>query len=117
MKYIYISKSGQSEYFSAMFSSCMKEAKERVVKIDDMTPGSVQELLRFMYLGEIEQASLYAKDLFIAGDKYGLGDLKIICERHLVENLSLENAIEMFDLCQMHGSPVLLNKAKEVILW
>lgn len=80
---------------------------------------SVKELLRFIYLGEIDPSSvsLYAKDLFIAAEKYGMTDLKQLCERHLVENLTVENAIEMYDLSQMHGSLVLLNKSKEVILW
>ncbi|XP_021963604.2 TD and POZ domain-containing protein 1-like [Folsomia candida] len=111
--------SSRSAYFAAMFSCSMKEAKERVIKIDDMTPQSVKELLRFIYLGEIDPSSvsLYAKDLFIAAEKYGMTDLKQLCERHLVENLTVENAIEMYDLSQMHGSLVLLNKSKEVILW
>jgi speckle-type POZ protein len=100
-----------------MFASSMKEAREGVVRIDDVSPSTVKELLRFVYFGEIENHDACLKELFVAADKYGMEDLRGLCEKYLLDRLCVETVLETYDLCQTHGSPLLLKKAKEIIIW
>jgi len=103
-----------------MFNVSMKESKDGVVEIgNDVSSKAMEELLRFIYCGKIADNCCPAlvNELFVAADKYGMGDLKGLCEKAMLESLGVESAMEVYDLCQSHGSPLLLQRAKEIILW
>ncbi|CAL8093385.1 unnamed protein product [Orchesella dallaii] len=105
------------EYFKSMLASRMKETIEGIIKIDDMDPITCKEFLRFIYQGKVENLSTSVRELYTAADKYGMNDLRGLCERHLFNHLTVENALEVYDLSQMHDSPVLSRRAKEIIIW
>ncbi|ODM90843.1 Speckle-type POZ protein B [Orchesella cincta] len=105
------------EYFKSMLASRMKETVEGIIRIDDMDPVTCKEFLRFIYQGKVENLSNSVRELYTAADKYGMDDLRSLCERHLFNHLTVENALEVYDLSQMHGSPVLSRRSKEIIIW
>lgn len=108
----------KSRYFSRMFASSMKESTEGVIRVSDEDESLFRELLRFIYCGHVENIEDNVGDLFILSDKYDIPELQTLCEIHLLKHLSVENAMEMFDLSQsiiLQGK--LAKKSKELIMW
>lgn len=68
---------GASKVFEAMFSSGMREAKENVVKIEDLQPDQVDLLLRYIYSGHLDDFDQHADRLIEAAEKYQMTDLKV----------------------------------------
>lgn len=99
-----------------MFSSQMKESVDGVIVVDDINSITCKELLRFMYQGTVDNLSECVTELYAVSDKYGIGALKGICEQHLYHHLKYENALEVFHLSEMHGSPALYKRSKEIII-
>ena len=103
----------------------MKEAADNKVEIKDVEPSSFEMFLQFIYCGKIpEDLQHYAIDLFVLADKvclkqisledqkptniiefqYEVEDLKILCEKHLAENITKDNAMEMFKFANLHST-------------
>jgi speckle-type POZ protein len=67
------------------------------IKIEDIQPEVFQELLRFIYTGQVSTATMetMAAGLFIAADKYSPNELKNECENYLIHDMSPDNCIEL----------------------
>jgi speckle-type POZ protein len=87
--------SARSQYFAAMFKHPMKEQSTNKIKMEDIEPDVFQELLHFIYTGRVSKATmeLMAAGLFIAADKYLLGELKKKCENYLIHHMSPNNCV------------------------
>ncbi|KAJ8673173.1 hypothetical protein QAD02_004435 [Eretmocerus hayati] len=96
--------------FRVMFESQMKELDEDIVRIDDIPYQAMYELLRFIYTGKVENLDALATDILIAAGKYLMEDLKVLCENHLAERLSLENIVEMTNLSSQYNASHLKRK-------
>jgi speckle-type POZ protein len=67
-----------------------------VVRVDDVEPRAFMALLRFAYtdaLPEVdkEEANGLHRDLLVAGDRYGLEKLKMICEDKLCQSIDVSS--------------------------
>jgi speckle-type POZ protein len=73
----------------------MKEQSTNKIKMEDIEPDVFQELLHFIYTGRVSKATmeLMAAGLFIAADKYLLGELKKKCENYLIHHMSPNNCV------------------------
>ena len=72
----------------------MNEKEKNRLEITDASPESVKAMLDYMYTGTVPiNISNIVVDLLHLSDKYGLGSLKKICERCLVDELAIENAV------------------------
>jgi speckle-type POZ protein len=102
--------SARSKYFAAMFKHPMKEKSTNQVNIEDIEPDVFQELLRFIYTGRVRTATMetVAANLFIAADKYLLGELKKECENYLLHHMTPDNCVVLL----LHGD--LLNPAESL---
>ena len=91
----------RSEVFAAMFQHPMKEQSTNQIKIEDIEPDVLQELLRFIYTGrvQVDKLETMATGLFIAADKYLLDELKMKCENYLVHHMSPNNCVVLL----LHG--------------
>lgn len=108
----------RSRYFLRMFANSMRETNEGVVKISDEDESLFREILRFIYQGTVENLEENASDLFILSDKYDIPELTSFCEKYLLKQLGVDNAMEMFDLSQSISLQGLLaKKSKELIMW
>lgn len=94
--------SARSRVFSAMFEHNMRESKENVVKIDGISYDVMKELFRFIYSEKVENLETLASDLLVAANKYELEDLKSLCEKVLIKNLSTNNVIDLYVLADHH---------------
>ncbi|KAJ8679107.1 hypothetical protein QAD02_014894 [Eretmocerus hayati] len=75
----------KSPVFAAMFTHNMKENQQGLVKIEDVTSETMRELLRFIYVGKINNLENIAMDLCAAADKYSIEKLKSIYSGYRVK--------------------------------
>lgn len=94
--------SARSEYFSAMFTSDMKESKENQIEVTDMSYNVMLEVLRFIYAGKVNDIDTLKVDLLIAADKYVIEGLKVLCEKALIQDLKVKNIVDNLVLADRH---------------
>ncbi len=101
-----------SPVLAAMFLNDFKEKRERIVEITDFDPPVFENLLRYLYTGEVfggnnRPAIKHVENLFAAADKYAIESLKEDCEVHLSKNLTLDNMTRYLVLAHRHNSTKL----------
>lgn len=84
----------ESPVFDAMFKTDMKEKQLNEVVIEDIGSDVFEEMLRYVYVGEVNDIDLIAGDLLAAADKYAIDELKLRCGKSLIDNLSVDSAVE-----------------------
>jgi len=108
---------GRSPVFDAMFSPNFKEGTENKVDVVDVAADIFEELLRFIYSGKVGDCCLkdVAGDLLVAAEKYGVLDLKELCEEILCANTTVGNVLEMMELADLHNAAKLRAAALKFI--
>jgi speckle-type POZ protein len=105
----------RSPVFNAMFEHEMLEGKNNRVRVRDIEPDVLAEVLRFIYTGKCNGIEKMADVLLAAADKYALDRLKALCEEALCTNLDLENAADTLTLADLHSASQLKMHAIEFI--
>ena len=112
----------RSTVFAAMFQCDMQENKTNETEIEDMTPAAFRALLRFIYTGHCEFGNL-AEQLLIAANKYDIQDLKEICVKELRMKLTVDNAVDLLILADLHqandlkgGAILFINKNAAAVM-
>ncbi|XP_057318255.1 speckle-type POZ protein B-like [Microplitis mediator] len=108
--------SARSPVFSAMFTHKMKENRDNEVAIPDIEPEIVNKLLEFIYTDEINDLDMDAASLLDAADKYQLLKLKSLCEESLSKSASIDNAIELMILADLHNANQLFERVLELVI-
>ena len=93
----------QSKVFAAMFVNDMKESQQSQMTIEDFSAAAVEELLRYLYTGEIPDET-NAMELFALSAKYDVPSLKLITEDMVLYNIDHSNAYEVFSLGHLYSS-------------
>jgi speckle-type POZ protein len=103
----------RSEVFAAMFQHPTTENLTNQVTIEDIEPDVFQEMLRFIYTGRLNLATMkiMAVGLLIAADKYLLIKLKIVCEKYLLRQMSPVNCVELILRNDLLNPPEHLKKS------
>ena len=93
-----------------MFKHPTKENSNNQVKIEDIEPEVFDQLLYFIYTGRVSTATMesMAANLFIAADKYLLGELKKECENYMLHHMSPDYCLVLL----LHGD---LQKPTELL--
>ena len=100
----------RSPVFAAMFQHDMQENKTNETEITDVTPAAFKAFLQFIYTGHCEVESL-AEELLVAANKYDVQDLKQICAKELRMQLTVDNAVRLLVLSDLHQSEDLKDGA------
>ena len=110
---------GKSDVFAAMFRLPLKESQEGRIAVRDINPNILKELLRFMYTGRIENdcSTEVMMALYKAADKYDVKDLLLFCENHLMNLMTVDNVMGIYDLTQSRPESALAAKACQTIAW
>lgn len=99
----------------------VKESKEGCLVVHDIDPTVFKELLRFIYTGQIEVTDESRADmlmqLYKAADKYDVKELIQYCEKRMLNTVSVDNVMEMYDLTTSRPNSPLAKKARQVIAW
>lgn len=92
-----------SPVFGAMFSHPTKESQEQAIHLPDQSFDAMREMLLFIYTGDVPNLDKVAEDLYVAADKYSMGELKTLCGDYLGANLTVERAADAFVLSNMYS--------------
>jgi len=102
-----------SAYFEKMFEAKMQESATNRVEVTDVQPTTFKAVLRFLYGGVMEEKEFKSlAELIVAADKYGIDDLKNICESTVRAHLQFENIVDALLLADMHNCASLLRDGK-----
>ena len=109
----------RSPYFEGLFASTMRDANADGLSITDTEPDVFEQLLLWIYTGEVAEAALQAKDmlehLLMAANRYACGGLKLLCEAKLCEGLAVENAATRLVLAEQAEADELKEVCLELI--
>ncbi len=100
----------QSDVFRRMFETDMKEKNECLVRIQDISPEVMEDLLSYFYTGLPKNSATLARELLVAANKYNVSRLQIMCENELMMNLTSENVtptLILADKLQQTGNSLL----------
>ena len=108
----------RSPVFRAMFEHQMEERLTNCVEIHDLDPQVFKEMMGFIYTGKVPHLHSHsmACDLLAAADRYGLKDLKVMCEDALCRNLSVENAAHTLIVADLHSTEHVKTQALDFII-
>ncbi|XP_014231628.1 speckle-type POZ protein A-like [Trichogramma pretiosum] len=105
-----------SPVFLKMFTNDMLENKNNVVNVTDFRYEVLIEMIRYIYLGNINVKELTVTcELLGAADKYDIQGLKTMCNQILFHNLRVENAISIFKLANKYNCNTLKDEVKKFI--
>lgn len=104
----------QSPVFAAMFDRDMKEKQSGRMFIADFSADVIEEMLKFLYSGEVENDGI-AMDLYAIAAKYEIGILMTRAEKIISPQVDEANAIEIYGLGHHHNSNVLKHAAFKAI--
>uniref|UniRef100_A0A452IAT4 BTB domain-containing protein n=1 Tax=Gopherus agassizii TaxID=38772 RepID=A0A452IAT4_9SAUR len=102
-------------YFRAMFVSSFKESQDGEVLLQDVAPSTVQTILQYLYTEKISVTSETAQAVFVAASRLQILPLLEICSSFLLEQVSLENCLVLYELGYAHGEQALLRVAMRQI--
>lgn len=87
-----------SPVMKRMFTSDLEEAKTRKCTVDAIDSKIFEEMLRFVYKGDIpEDLEAVAKPLYEAAHYYQIERLETKCVQEILFSLTPENATEVFE--------------------
>lgn len=81
----------RSRVFSAMVQHEMIKQNKGIVEILDIDAEVMQEVLRFIYTGKVNNLQMLTFDLLSAAEKYELQGLKTVCEDVITSTSSVGN--------------------------
>jgi speckle-type POZ protein len=91
----------RSPVFAAMFQHDMQENRTNETEITDVTPAAFKTLLRFIYTGHCNVGNL-TEELLVAANKYDIQELRDICAKKLGKKLTVDNAVQLLVLSDLH---------------
>lgn len=105
-----------SPVFKAMFTCDMAEKKqERIVLTEFSDAAVMNEVLNYLYKGEITLTNDTAEHILSIAHYFQLNELQNMCERFMVEFVVTDNCIEMYFFGCSHECFNLKYKAMDVI--
>jgi len=108
--------SARAPYFANMFESGMVEVSSGEVHIKDVEPSVFAGVLHYLYSGvPPNNLAEIAMGLLVAADKYGLDDLKSLCEANVCDHLQANNVVDALIVADRTNCPNLRDKAKVLL--
>ena len=105
-----------SPFFFSALNSEMKEKKEGVIRLEEITKDVMEEVLKYLYTGHVNLSEASACDLMAAADYFLLPALKESCSNVIAQALSFSSCIAAYHLAVRYRCEELHIKAREFIL-
>jgi len=96
--------------FEKMLTIDMKEKKEGVVKISDMSKETLEAMLEFLYTSKCSNFTENPEALFAAAHAYQIEDLKSLIGKELGKTLTKENVCKRLTLSDLYSEENLKQK-------
>ena len=105
----------QSPFFKTRFKQRWKRQDDKV-DMSDIAPDILEAMMSFMYTGDVANVDSISHDLLPAAEEYRLSGLKEICERALLKNLKVNNAVRYLKLASTHSAENLERESTKFIV-
>ena len=105
-----------SPFFYNAFNSDMKEKKEGLIRLEEVTKNIMEEVLEYLYTGHVDINEANAFDLMAAADYFLLPSLKDLCSNMIAQNLTFSSCIAAYYLAVRYRCEDLEKKARDFIL-
>ena len=108
--------SARAPYFANMFASGMAEVSSNEVRVKDVESGVFEGILEYLYSGAAPaNMPEIGLELLVAADKYGLDELKNMCEAGVGDRLTAAKAVDVVIVADKVNCASLYDKAVVVL--
>ncbi|XP_063800634.1 kelch repeat and BTB domain-containing protein 4 isoform X1 [Pseudophryne corroboree] len=104
--------SAQSCFFRSMFASNLKEGRNRVIQLQDVSESVFQLLVDYIYHGTVKLRLEELQETYEVADMYQLMALFEECSRFLVRTVQVKNCLQIMWLADQHSDTSLYTAAK-----
>ena len=73
-----------------------------MINVNDFEDEIIEEMLRFMYSGNVQSLQLLGSTIMAAAVRYDVKELKDICEQSLIKGLTISNAANLLVTADLH---------------
>ncbi|XP_076868762.1 kelch-like protein 40b [Brachyhypopomus gauderio] len=101
-----------SSYFRAFFQSGVEESKKREIVLEDVEPGVMGMVLKYLYTSSINVTEQNVQDIFALANLLQVPSIFTVCVSFLQKRLSLSNCLAIFRLGLMVDCPRLALSAR-----
>merc|ERR1712076_117 len=101
----------RSPIFRAMFMHPSQENQTNQIELKDVDYEILEELVYFIYTGQVARLDFLADSLLPVADKYAIVSLVKLCEESLSFNLTVENVVHRLVLSYLHNAVTLKRAA------
>ncbi|KAL7043700.1 hypothetical protein ACKWTF_001630 [Chironomus riparius] len=91
-----------SAVLKALMLTNMKESIDKKLQVPDIDGTAMNKILLFMYTQKIDGISDHLQDIIYGAEKYQIENLKALCIAHMIDTLSVVNAVEYFMLASLY---------------
>jgi len=106
----------RSTYFRAMLMGEMMESSQSLIRINEVRHSIFLCVLEYLYTDDVDIELESAMELFVAADLFDIPRLQLMCERTMLESITLDNAAAIFHAADMHSADSLRNKTLRFIV-
>lgn len=106
----------RSPYFRALFLGDMRESRLSTIRIEEVRHSVFLSILEYLYTDTVRINLEEAMELFEAADLYCIPRLKTMCEKRMIQSISVETAATIFHAADMHTATALRRKALKFIV-
>lgn len=101
-----------SSYFRSIFLSDLDESKKKELVLEDVEPGVMGLILKYLYTSKINVTEQNVQDIFAVANLYQIPSIFTVCVSFLQKRLSLSNCLAIFRLGLMLDCPRLAVSAR-----
>lgn len=101
-----------SSYFRSIFLSDLDESKKKEIVLEDVEPGVMGLVLKYLYTSKINVTEHNVQDIFAVANIYQIPSIFTVCVSFLQKRLSLSNSLAIFRLGLMLDCPRLAVSAR-----
>jgi leucine-zipper-like transcriptional regulator 1 len=103
-------------YFQSLFLGQMRESRMSSIHLEQVSHSIFLSVLEYLYTDQTRITFANAMELFEAADLFCLPRLKTMCEKRMLQSVTIENAATIFHAADMHSATALRQKSKKFIL-
>ena len=107
--------SAASPFFCKLLQSDMKENREGIVRLEEISGSVMEDVLEFIYTGTVEVTEENAEELVVATNYLLVPNLKTISGRFIQQQICELNCISTFYFAEKYDCGELLNDSKSFI--
>ena len=104
--------SAASPFFCKLLESDMKENREGIIRLEEISGTIMEDVLEFIYTGTVEVTQENAEELIAAGNYLIIPSLKTISGRVLERKMSYANCISTFYLAEKYECDELITNSR-----